>query len=284
MTIALEALQEAVVAGLHTLDRDNLVGICDFLNISGAHRTNIKHKSRISLVTHILKHLEREEVAELEDNGMSELLLLQDKVSEIVSSTASKVHVEPHAKGGAAQERMEGPTVVSQQNQVGTEQMTVTASADDSLYRPHTTASSQVQAQSSSSAQSQQSSPYWRKDFKISGQVGEPGQKDKLRFSSLAHQIENGLSQGYPDMEIVDAVIRAVSPGLQLCSYLEGKPYLTLPTLRCILHSHFQEKSATDLYKQLESEAQHSKETPQSFLVRVLDLRQKVLFASQESE
>lgn len=29
-------------------------------------------------------------------------------------------------------------------------------------------------------------SSMWRKDFKIAGQIGEPGQKDKLTFSSLA--------------------------------------------------------------------------------------------------
>lgn len=78
----------------------------------------------------------------------------------------------------------------------------------------------------------QQLSSPWRKDFEISGQIGEPGQKEKLTFSSLAHQIENGLSRGYPECEICDAVIRAISPGLQLRSYLEGKPNLTLPTLR----------------------------------------------------
>lgn len=37
-------------------------------------------------------------------------------------------------------------------------------------------------------------------------------------------------------------------------------------------------------YKQLASEVQHSKETPQSLLMQVFDLRQKVLFASHESE
>lgn len=30
----------------------------------------------------------------------------------------------------------------------------------------------------------------WRKDFKIIGQIGEPGQKDKLSFVSLARQVE----------------------------------------------------------------------------------------------
>ena len=110
------------------------------------------------------------------------------------------------------------------------------------------------------------------------------GQKDRLTFSSLARQIENGLSKGYPDSEITDAVIRAITPGLQLRSYLEGKENLTLPALRRILRSHYQERSATELYKQLTSEVQSSKETPQNFLIRAMDLRQKILFASQEVE
>lgn len=33
-----------------------------------------------------------------------------------------------------------------------------------------------------------------RKYFKISGQIVHPGQKDRIRFSSLARRIENGLS------------------------------------------------------------------------------------------
>ncbi|KAL7883020.1 hypothetical protein SRHO_G00006800 [Serrasalmus rhombeus] len=124
----------------------------------------------------------------------------------------------------------------------------------------------------------------WPKEFKIAGQVGEPGQKDRLTFSSLARQIEHGLNKGFPELEIVDAVIRAIAPGMQLRSYLEGKANLTLPILHRILCSHYQERSATELYKQLTSEVQGIKETPQAFLIRALDLRQKILFALQESE
>lgn len=116
----------------------------------------------------------------------------------------------------------------------------------------------------------------WREEYKTSGQIGEPGQKDRLTFSSLAHQIENGLSIGYPELEIVDAVIRAIAPGLQLQSYLEGKKDLTLPTLGRILRSQYQERSTTELYKQLSTEVQSSKETPQNFLLRTMDLRQNI--------
>ena len=45
-----------------------------------------------------------------------------------------------------------------------------------------------------------------RQEFKISGQIGEPGQKDKLSFSSLAHQIENGRLKGHSERVIVLAL------------------------------------------------------------------------------
>jgi len=95
----------------------------------------------------------------------------------------------------------------------------------------------------------------WGREFKISGQIGKSGQKDKLTFSSLAHQIEQSISKGFSEIEVVDAVIRAIAPGLQLCSYLGAKTDLTLPTLRRILKSHYQETGATELYKHLTSEA-----------------------------
>lgn len=227
-----------------------------------------------------MKYLERKGVTELEDEGMSVLLLLKDKITDLTTSTDNGAGQTDKNVGQAGTQRE-----TEQHKEVEIQQLTpVYATVNESPHQSQPTLSPQVSIQLPVSAQPQQLTPSWRKDFKVSGQIGEPGQKDKLTFSSLAHQIENGLNRGYPEIEIVDAVIRAITPGSQLRSYLEGKPHLTLPTLRRILRSHFQEKSATELYKQLASEVQNSKETPQSFLMRVLDLRQKVLFASQESE
>ena len=59
------------------------------------------------------------------------------------------------------------------------------------------------------------------REFKLSGQIGEPGQTEKLTFVSLMHQIHSGLSRGYKESEIVDAVIRAISPHSSLRSYVE---------------------------------------------------------------
>lgn len=84
MTTAVEELQEEVVGVIHTLNKDNLLEICDFLNIS----EDVKGKFRITLMTHIMKHIEREELTELEDEGMAELLL-KDKIADVISGIDS---------------------------------------------------------------------------------------------------------------------------------------------------------------------------------------------------
>ena len=65
---------------------------------------------------------------------------------------------------------------------------------------------------------------------------------------------------------------------------MEGKADLTLVKLRRIMRSHYQERTATELYHQLSSTVQQPKEKPQEFLNSLLNLRQKVLFASQETD
>jgi len=124
----------------------------------------------------------------------------------------------------------------------------------------------------------------FKREFKIIGPIGEPGQKDKLSFVSLASQIEGALQKGYKPLDVVDAVVRAINSGMRLRSYLEGLEGLTLPCLRSILRSHYQEKSATELYRQLSTLAQEPREGPQSFLIRALDARQKILFTTKEAD
>ena len=122
-----------------------------------------------------------------------------------------------------------------------------------------------------------------RRQFKINGQIGEPDQKDKISFSSLARQIQIGLTQGYVENEIVDGVIRAITPGLVLRSYLETYKDLTLDRLKRILRSHYGVKNTPELYQTLASLGQSQKESPQAFLMKALDLRQQILFASSDA-
>lgn len=56
-----------------------------------------------------------------------------------------------------------------------------------------------------------------------------------------------------------------------------------MDTLRKILRSHFREGQATELYQQFTNGTQELKESAVHFLGRMMELRQKVLFASQEA-
>ena len=50
-----------------------------------------------------------------------------------------------------------------------------------------------------------------KRDFKISGHIGDISQKDRLSFLSLSHQIEHGLRNDYKEDEIKEAVIKAIN-------------------------------------------------------------------------
>lgn len=277
MESELEKLELEIKGTLYQLTLEQLIKLCDVLQISGPGKEFVINKTRSQLVSHLVKHLERTELATREDEGMSELLNVQDIISDIQMDKKQSVNetVDPAVQDQeSSQEEIETLRLLLEQKEG--EMHDLMRNSMNPALSPRTPVRNIVPTAPNSSM--------WRKDFKISGQIGEPGQKDRLTFSSLARQIESGINRGYPESEITDAVIRAITPGLQLRSYLEGKENLTLPALRRILRSHYQEKGATELYKQLTSEVQSSKETPQNFLIRTMDLRQKILFASQEVE
>ncbi|XP_063049996.1 uncharacterized protein LOC134444699, partial [Engraulis encrasicolus] len=122
-----------------------------------------------------------------------------------------------------------------------------------------------------------------RREFRISGQIGELGQKDKLSYTSLMHQIDTGKRKGHSDAEIVEAVVKAASPGMSLRDMLESKSTLTLSHLKTILKAHFKENSTTDLFHRLVNITQDSKESPQNFLFRAIELKERLMAAAFDS-
>ena len=126
-----------------------------------------------------------------------------------------------------------------------------------------------------------------KRKFKISGLIGDPGQTEKLTFVSLTNQIDHDIKRGYPKDEKIAAVTHSIAPQNFLRSYIENERLkdLTFAKLWKILRLHFREKSAPEVYKDLSVICQSPKESPQKFLFRaLLDLRNKVLFVSQEDD
>ena len=59
---------------------------------------------------------------------------------------------------------------------------------------------------------------------------------------------------------------------------------LSLPKLCKILRVHYRERSVSELYQQLATIFEQPKETAEQFLLRALDLQNKLGFASKETE
>ena len=122
------------------------------------------------------------------------------------------------------------------------------------------------------------------KECKISGQIGSPGQKDKLTYTGLSFQIESARQRGFDEPDICAAVIKAIVPGEDLRTYLEMCPDLRLETMIPILRAHFRETDATAVFTELSNGTQQSTESENDFCLRMMGLRQKVLLMSKEEK
>ncbi|XP_030267757.1 uncharacterized protein LOC115578758 isoform X1 [Sparus aurata] len=123
-----------------------------------------------------------------------------------------------------------------------------------------------------------------RREFRIIGQIGEAGQKDKLSYTSLINQIESGQWKGHGEAKIIEAVTRAVSPGLHLREMLEIKQELTLHTLKTILKGHYKVDSPSDVLHRLMNMTQDPKESAQNFLFRAIELKEKLMRKSSDED
>ena len=98
----------------------------------------------------------------------------------------------------------------------------------------------------------------------------------------MTRQVDSAKQKGNEDPEIFDALIKAISPGLQLRTYLEAMREAGLGTVMKIIRAHFQEKSVSELFDSPANLAQLPTKDPQNFLLRPLSLREKIAFASEQ--
>ena len=109
-------------------------------------------------------------------------------------------------------------------------------------------------------------SKVFRREFKIHGVVAGDNFKDGLLFASLVQQIESGIKAGYKESEIVEAVIHAVSPSLNLRSYLEMIQDLSLSRLMQIMKSHFKQSQQRNCIRNYLSNTRKQMNLPKIFL------------------
>ena len=123
----------------------------------------------------------------------------------------------------------------------------------------------------------------FHKDFKIGCFNSEKGRKDKLLYISLLkhNSVKEWWDKSYPGKEIVNAVLRAITPGLYLRNVLETTESLTFSRLMKFFRSRFVERITTDLCQHLSSITQGSQETATQFVCYAMSLRQKLIVLSK---
>ena len=119
-----------------------------------------------------------------------------------------------------------------------------------------------------------------RREFKITGTIGTTSQKDHITYINLCGQIEDGKSKGYTDEEISQAVRKSVSPGNELRTVLDAKTDMSLEVMLQFVRGFLQEKTAAELYKDLNNMFQKEDESPQTFVLRAMGIREKIIKAS----
>ena len=124
----------------------------------------------------------------------------------------------------------------------------------------------------------------WRRDLKIKGKIGKGGEKEnKLDYISVEKQILAAKKKGYQDSDIIEAVIDALPGGSEFRQVLLLKSdTINLEELLDMLKSEYLEIDSSDLIAQLTSAEQSVKEDEQTFLNRLIKLKNRILYEGQE--
>nr|KAG5700400.1 hypothetical protein BaRGS_010313 [Batillaria attramentaria] len=120
-----------------------------------------------------------------------------------------------------------------------------------------------------------------RRELKLDGVI--TGGKDSLSFISFTRQLDAAHRRGYPEHEIMDAVITAVSPELPLRRVLEASR-LDLEGMKRLIVQFFREPSPAELFTQLTQGTQQSGESAAEFVMRMMDLRQRIKHSSHSAQ
>lgn len=120
-----------------------------------------------------------------------------------------------------------------------------------------------------------------RRDFVIVGKLGDTSNEKDIGYLGIVRQMEEGIEKGYKEHEVVASVLKAIVPK-SLRTYLGMTKDLNIPKLSQVLRIHYKEKAATELYQELITMRQEKNEDATAFVVRALETREKILFASKE--
>ncbi len=113
------------------------------------------------------------------------------------------------------------------------------------------------------------------REYKFNGKIVDPGEADGITYGSLMYQIESAQQQGYSDVEIGAAIIRATKSS-SLRSVLEARPGARIADLVPSLKAHFTVKGVNAVFNELCRGTQGTNETALQFCQRMIGVRSLV--------
>lgn len=129
----------------------------------------------------ILNHLESHDVTSLEDSGLSILLATRDFFDILIKTVVENASAASDQEEAVPQQVVLERLLLDQSGTVGISKQRSSNSI--------TSERESLQLRESTMY------PVYRQEFRIIGQIGEVGQKDKLKFTCLERQIEHGLKK-----------------------------------------------------------------------------------------
>ena len=257
------------------LSKDELYEIC--IKLGTIPESSYANKSRLATVKVVVEEIEKQISKYNETEKVAVVRDVLTQITEIKSATS--VGEEQQTQDSVRQKLEKEITWLKEKQQREMEALNDQLSAikmttGDNVQTGAGAATSEVNYRGLQSI--------FKRDFRIVGTVGAQGQKDQLSYVSLSRQIQSGKERGYSEKELVDGLIKCIVPGLPLKDYLEAMREMGLETIMKIVRAHYQEKNASELYASLANLAQSPAEEPQNFLLRALNLREKIIFASKQ--
>nr|XP_057910803.1 uncharacterized protein LOC131106081 [Doryrhamphus excisus] len=321
MSVMRNELVWSIKKNLFRLSSADLYQVARRIAADGQDTVTLSESDDENSMNYITTHLQSHTLLELEDEGMGQLLTLNDIVCKMVSgaaiglpanvdvdithalsrSTLSTVTAEhtpppshPHSQHTTTQlDNLSNTTNITQHEttaqSVG-ELRRVYDELGESIRRYEAEGSRQATTLSMSRPPpftegmvSLKDLPYIQcREFKVhGGQIAD--NTSDITYNNISKQIDEGVREGFTGTEVVRGLLKIVKPST-FRDMLANKDEISVLELKGFLRSHLGEKATTEMLQELMCSRQAEQESPQQFLYRIIRLKQKLLFQCQSRD
>lgn len=296
---------------LFRLSNNDIYQVARDLALNSRHEEELNANDEEGCMEYVVSYMQSDTLLGLEDEGMGQLLVLNDLIGKIINADVSvnlpvgtlsddSTHVTPsHSPSTITPNSVSQPHSNTHTNtttqsleelrqayeELGEKlrQRAFTGTPLPTMYPHHGESElhSVPQLVSERPVILKDLSYLQRRDFKVhGGQVGD--QNSDLNYSNISKQIDEGVKEGFAEAEVVRGVLRIIKPGA-FKDMLVNKDSITVSELKGFLRSHLGEKATTEMFQELMCARQSDQESPQQFLYRMIGLKQKLLFQSRQA-